>query len=49
MEVSWTTVISMAITTAISSTISSATMFLTMRYLGKIAERIEHKADKPDK
>lgn len=44
MEISWTTIISMAINTAISS----ATMFLTMRYLGKLTERLEKKNGKAE-
>jgi len=41
MDINWTFIIS----TCITSAFSSATTMLTMRYLGKMVDRIEGKKD----
>lgn len=45
MEINWTFIIS----TCITSVFSSATTFLTMRYLGKMVEHVEKKTVKQNK
>jgi hypothetical protein len=45
LDINWTTIISTAVTTAINS----ATMFLTMRYLGKLTDKLESKNGKAEK
>lgn len=45
MDINWTFIIS----TCITSAFSSATTFLTMRYLGRMVEHVEKKTVKQNK